>query len=111
MSRSLTIAALAVTLATAATTAYAAGSESENDAMAVSNANISLSQAIQAAEQKTHGRASRAEYENTSQGRAYDVEVVSGSKVFDVRIDAQDGSVLSSTADPVDHDDEGDEID
>ena len=41
-------------------------------------------QAITVAEQHVHGRASRAEYEHTKTGWAYDVEVVSGAKVFDV---------------------------
>ncbi|MGB7755544.1 MAG: PepSY domain-containing protein [Salinisphaera sp.] len=110
MPRAHTIAALTVALTTAATAAYAS-TGNENDAVAITNAKISLSQAVQTAEQHAHGRASSAEYENTSQGWAYDVEVVNGQKVFDVKIDAQDGSVLASSPDHADHDDDGDETD
>lgn len=99
MPRVHTIAALAVALTTAASAAYAS-TGNENDAVAMTHAKISLSQAVQTAEQHAHGRASSAEYENTSQDSAYGVEV-----------DAQDGSVLASTPDHADHDDDGDETD
>ena len=63
-------------------------------------------QAIAAAEQQAGGRASKAEYEHSKQhGWVYDVEVVAGAKVFDVKVDAQNGAVLASALDSEDHDD------
>ncbi len=56
-------------------------------------------------------KASRAEYENSKQGWVYDVEVVSGAKVFDVRVDADKGTVISSAEDKADHDDDHDKRD
>ena len=79
--------------------------------MAIGNAKVSMAQAIAAAEQHTSGKAMRAEYENTKSGWAWDVETVSGAKVFDVRVDAANGTVLSSNADKSDRDDEHDERD
>lgn len=110
MLKSRTTAALAVALTTAAGAAYAA-TGNENDALAIAKAKISLSQAVQAAEQHANGHASRAEYENTKDGWVYDVEVVEEQKVFDVTIDAQNGSVLASRQDGADHDDKADHID
>jgi uncharacterized membrane protein YkoI len=44
-------------------------------------------------------------------GWVYDVEVVTGTKVFDVRVDANKGTILSSAEDQADTADEGDESD
>jgi uncharacterized membrane protein YkoI len=68
-------------------------------------------QAVTVAEQHANGKASRAEYENSKQGWVYDVEVVSGAKVFDVRVDADKGTVISSAEDKADHDDDHDKQD
>jgi uncharacterized membrane protein YkoI len=105
--------ALAVAIAATGAVAYAAnsGNETENDATTILKANIPLTQAITVAEQHANGKASRAEYENSKQGRVYDVEVVSGAKVFDVRVDADKGTVISSTEDKADRGDERDEQD
>ena len=80
----------------------------ENDAIGktIGKATVSLAQATAAAEQHVNGRAVRAEFENSRQGWIYDVEVVSGAKVFDVRIDAEKGSVISSAEDAEDRDDD-----
>ncbi len=93
---------------------YAAtNAESQNDAAAVAHASVSLAQAIGTAEQHANGKASKAEYERTTKpGQwVYDVEVVAGAKVFDVKVDANSGAVLSSTQDKIDNDDEHDEKD
>ena len=93
---------------------YAAtNADSQNDAAAVAQAAISLTQAIGAAEQHANGKASKAEYERTSKrGQwVYDVEVVAGAKVFDVKVDPGTGAVLSSTEDKTDNDDEHDQKD
>ncbi|MEO5698667.1 MAG: PepSY domain-containing protein [Burkholderiaceae bacterium] len=92
-------------------TAFAAQT-AENDAQAVNQATVTLAQAVAAAEQQAGGRASKAEFEHSkAHGWVYDVEVVSGAKVFDVKVDAQKGTVLASTLDTADHGDEHDERD
>ncbi len=102
---------LAVAMATAGTVVYATAGNMENDAMAVAKAKIPLAQAVTVAEQHANGRAARAEYEQSKQGWVYDVEVVSGSKVFDVRVDADKGTVISSAEDKADRDDDHDKQD
>lgn len=99
--------ALAALSATAIGTAFAAQAM-ENDAMAIANAKIPLAQAVTAAEHHAHGKASKAEYEKTKAGWAYDVEVVSGNKVFDVKVNADNGTVIASTEDKADRDDDHD---
>lgn len=98
--------AIAVTvLTTASLGAFAYASKvGENDAMSVVSAKVPMSQAVTVAEQHANGKASRAEYEKTKIGWAYDVEVVSGTKVFDVSVNAENGSVISSIEDKADHD-------
>ena len=77
----------------------------ENDALAIAKAKVSLAQAIATAEQHAGGKATRAEFEHEKGSWIFDVEVASGAKVFDVRIDAEKGVVLSSQEDKADHDD------
>lgn len=110
MIRNTKIAILAAVLASVGAAAYAANAV-ENDAAAIAQAKIPLTQAITVAEQHAGGKASKAEYEKTKTGWAYDVEVVNGAKVFDVRVDADKGSVISSVEDKADHDDENDKAD
>ena len=74
----------------------------ENDALAAASAKVSLSQAIGVAEQRAAGKATKAEFERGKQGPVYEVEVVSGSKVFDVKVDFEQGTVLASREDKVD---------
>lgn len=101
----------AIAIATAGAVAYASMGDKENDALAITQAKIPLAQAVTIAEQHAKGKASRAEYENTKQGWVYDVEVVSGAKVFDVRVDAGKGTVISSEEDKADRDDDQDKQD
>ena len=83
----------------------------ENDALAVQQAKISLMQAVAAAERHTPGRSTKAEFEH-SQGKAvFDVEVVAGAKVMDVKVDATSGAVIAATEDRVDHGDDHDKAD
>ena len=111
MYRYRSIPLLAIALAVAGSVAYAAQSGTENDALAITKAKIPLSQAVAAAEQHANGKAARAEYEHSKQGWVYDVEVVSGAKVFDVKVDADKGTVISSVEDKADHDDKNDKED
>lgn len=110
-SKNTLIAVVLATMAGAGTAAYAA-INMEEDALAIANAKISLVQAIAAAEQHASGKATHAKFERTLQGGLYDVEVVNIGKVFDVRVDADKGTVISSVEDTEDreddeHDDDG----
>lgn len=82
----------------------------ENDAVTdLANAKISLVQAVSAAEAQVTGKATKAELENERGALVYDVEAVtSDNKVFDVKVNAINGKVLSSTLDAVDHADKED---
>ncbi|GAC1320072.1 MAG: hypothetical protein NVSMB28_10510 [Collimonas sp.] len=102
---------LAAAIAAAGTVAYAAQGGMDNDAMAITKAKIPLAQAVTTAEQHVNGKAARAEYENSKHGWVYDVEVVSGTKVFDVTVDADKGTVISSAEDKADRDDDHDKQD
>jgi len=108
----IAIAACAVAaLTVAGVTTYAANGK-ENDALAISKAKTSLTQAIAAAEQKVQGTAARAEFEQAKGGKwVFDVEVVNGNKVFDVTVDADSGAVIAAKEDKADHDDDHDEKD
>ncbi|KZD21176.1 PepSY domain-containing protein [Tardiphaga robiniae] len=78
----------------------------------VAQARTSMGAAVAAAEKHAGGKAVRAEYEKGKDGRwAYDVEVAGGTDMFDVRIDADAGTVIASTKDAADSDDEGDKAD
>ena len=89
-----------------AQSAYAA--EAGNDALEFQKPKVSLTQAVNAAEKFTRGRAVRAELERHDGQPVYDVEVVDGRKVLDVRVDKESGKVLAVTPDKADHDDAGD---
>ncbi|NDP63527.1 PepSY domain-containing protein [Polaromonas sp.] len=107
MLRYTKIAIAGVVLAATGIATYAA-TRMENDAASLPATKISLSQAVAAAEQQTNGRATRAELEHTKSGIVFDVEVVSGAKVFDVRVDADKGTVISSAEDKADHENDDD---
>jgi uncharacterized membrane protein YkoI len=111
MNRKSKLSLLAIVMAMTGAVAYAAKGDMENDAPAISKAKISLTQAVTVAEQHVNGKAARAEYENTKQGWVYEVEVVSGTKVIDVRVDAVKGTVIASAEDKADHYDDHDKQD
>ncbi|MDF3839992.1 PepSY domain-containing protein [Cupriavidus basilensis] len=100
-SKKTLVAAAIVAMGGAGTAAYAAR-YFENDVLAIANTKIPLVQAIATAEQHANGKAIRAEFD---QG-LYDVEVVSGGNVFDVRVDADKGTVISSAKDTGDREDD-----
>ncbi|QTD44493.1 PepSY domain-containing protein [Ottowia testudinis] len=111
MNRKTSLAAFiaAVGIATAGGLAYAAQGGAVNDAVAdLSQAHITLEQAIAAAQQHHAGaKATKAELESRKGTTFYEVEVVAANQqVFDVRVDAADGKVLSSQADRHDRDNE-----
>lgn len=98
------MAVLATMLAAGGAVAYAANAAAENDALAINKAQVSLTQAVAAAERQHPGaKATRAAFEHSrSKGWVYDVEVVNGAQVFDVKVDAQQGTVVSSIEDKAD---------
>ena len=100
MHRNHKLSLIGITLVTLSTMTYAAKNHHDNDAIDVIKAKTSLIQAITVAEQSANGKATRAEFEDS----AYEVEVVSGAKVFDVKIDADKGTVISSKEDAADDD-------
>jgi uncharacterized membrane protein YkoI len=105
-----TIAATVMTLGAIGAGAYAYAADSAgNDALALSHAKITLTQAVTAAEAKVQGKAARAELEQAKGGRwTFDVEVVAAGKTYDVSVDAASGEVLSATEDRNEHDEEND---
>lgn len=106
------IAATITLCATVALSAMAlAGKASENDALAIMHAKISLTQAITAAEGHTQGKAVKAEFEQTKSGHVFEVEIVKGTQVFDVVVDADKGSIVSSKLDKEDHDEKDNDDD
>ena len=111
MKTSLTLLAIAASVAGAA--AIAATTTAANDAIGAAQASITLTQAIAAAEQShPGGKASKAEYERSkAHGWVYDVEVVSGHQVFDVTVNPREGTVIASTVDAGDHDNDHDAVD
>lgn len=110
MKRKLYLAALTALSATTIGSAVAAKT-TENDALAIETAKIGLTQAVTAAEQHVGGKASRAEIEKHEGQWVFDVEVVSGKKVMDVKVDPASGKVLAATEDKTDHDDDHDKAD
>ena len=110
MKRKFYLAALAALSAIAIGGAYAAKS-TENDALAVADARISMTQAVAVAEQHVDGKTSKAEYERHKGQWVFDVEVVKDKKVMDVKVDPTSGKVLAATADKTDHDDNRDPAD
>ena len=111
MKRKTYLAVLAASAAAAVIgTAYGAKA-TENDALVISAAKIGLGQAVTAAEQHVGGKASRAEFERHKGQWVFDVEVVKGKSVMDVKVDAANGKVVAASADVIDSDDAGDRVD
>lgn len=97
----------ALGIATAGGITYA--QQAENDAVtAVGKAQITLTQAVVAAEQHHKGaKAAKAELEHKRGEVVYEVEVVAANnEVFDVKVDAVSGKVVSSHLDKHDQEDD-----
>ena len=84
----------------------------QNEMATAASAKVPLRDAIAAAEQHLQGKAVRADFEseNGSPGE-YKIEVVAGTKVFDVRVDADKGTVITAKEDNADGDDDEKEAD
>ena len=111
MKRKVYVAALAAFSAAAAIGSAYAAKASENDALVISAAKIGLGRAVTVAEQHVGGKASRAEFERHKGQWVFDVEVVKGKSVMDVKVDAANGKVMAASADAIDSGDAGDRAD
>lgn len=65
---------------------------------------VTVSQAIVIAEQYAGGKANQAQFESKRGQSFFEVEVVNGTKIMDVRIDAHSGTVMGSKEDKPDSD-------
>lgn len=99
------IAALIAFSMAAVGAAYASSHQEKNDALAISQAKISLVNAVNAAQQHVGGAATKAEFEMEKGQGVYEVEVVKGQEVLDVKVGAADGQIISVKADKPDHED------
>jgi uncharacterized membrane protein YkoI len=70
-----------------------------NDIKLLTEAKITLSQAIHQAEKSQDGQAIEASLDDDSFKPAYEVSVVRDGKIFDVQVDALSGEVLGARED------------
>lgn len=100
----------AASIATAGGLVYASQTGMNDATTGLAKANISLEQAIATAQQhQAGGRATKAELESEKGATFYEVEVVSNNQVFDIKIDAVNGTVLSSKLDKQDSEESDDD--
>jgi len=85
-------------------TAQAADMFAENDAAVINRAEVSLNNAVNTALGQVPGKAVKAEFENRHGQGLWEIEIMTRKGVFDVEVDANNGSVLKQTADQSDHD-------
>lgn len=85
--------------------------EADNDALSIAGAKTTLAEAVAVAERHAGGKAAKAEFERSSGRWVFDIEVVKDKTVFDVKVAADDATVLSSKEDHADHDDDKDDRD
>ncbi|MDR3369769.1 PepSY domain-containing protein [Rhodoferax sp.] len=104
MLRHTKIGLITITLAATGIAAYAAKTM-ESETAILPATKITLSQAVNTAEQHAGGHATRAELEQSKTGLTYHVEVINGASIFDVEVDPDKGTVLASTAGKGDHGD------
>lgn len=82
--------------------------DTDSDSAQLQQTGVSLHQAISAAVAKTGGVAKEAEWENENGQSYYKVETIANGQEYDVKIDAQNGSVMSAQ---IDKDDDHDHHD
>lgn len=68
-------------------------------------AKVNLTQALQQAGQTVGGQAIGGEFDLKNGNALYKIKVVKGAQVYDVKVDAGTGSILSNQLDSPDHDD------
>lgn len=83
-----------------------------NETIDAASAKVPLKEAIATAEQHFQGRAVRADFKREDGPKSvYEIEVATSTKVFDVRIDADKGTVLAANEDKADRDNDDEEAD
>jgi uncharacterized membrane protein YkoI len=103
ISRIAVVSTVAAVIAAVGTGAIA----KDSDPPSAADTGIGILQAISTAERHASGKAVRADLEKNKGGQwIYEIEVISGAKAFDVKIDAAKGTVISSTEDKPDRDDD-----
>lgn len=89
--------------------AFAEKNDEAQEAQALAQAKVTLVEAIQIAEKRAGGRGIDASLDDESGFKLYEVEVLTGGNVENVRIDAQTGKVAKVTHDDMgDNDENGD---
>ena len=102
---------IASTLAGTAYIAQAARKDIENDANKVKTSAVSMIEAVNTALVKVPGTPSKAEFESEDNQTVWEIEIVSDKGVFDVQVDAVNGTILKQAADHADHDENDDRKD
>ena len=90
--------ALAGVLYSNDSTVVAMNDDISSEKTALAHAKVGLAQAISIAERQVQGKASKAQLENVNGTVVYDVEVIHGNKVEDVKVDGKTGKVLDVRA-------------
>ncbi len=100
-----------VTLA-GASMAVQAKNPSVNDAVAATNAAVTLEQAIGIAKQVVPGTASKAEFSTDEAPAVWEIEIIGANQqVFDIEVDPTSGKVLKQKVDKADNGDDDDDDD
>jgi uncharacterized membrane protein YkoI len=79
--------------------AVASKGEEAKELRLFSQARISLSEAIKAAEQETGGKAMEADLDDESSAVQFEIETVKDGKVYEVKVDGKTGAVLKASLD------------
>lgn len=79
----------------AAPSTFARDNDAAEYAYQLSQAKISLIDALTAAEAEAKGTAVSGELDSSQGKVVYEVEVLAGQKIFDVKVNAVDGTILS----------------
>ena len=104
--QSIIFGSLMVAVLTSAAVYAAQGArDGQNDAVALGQAKIGMTQAIAAAQKHAGGKVIRAELEDENGALVYGVEVTRGGKATDVKVSAIDGRIVSAQTDQADHED------
>jgi len=101
-SKALPVLAVVMMIAGAAVDSAQADDSKEKDAKEIqlfNQAKITLSDAIEAAQQKTGGKAIEAEVDDEAATIQFEVEVVKDGKVYEVKVDGISGKVLKVALD------------
>ncbi|MFK5987100.1 MAG: PepSY domain-containing protein [Pseudomonadota bacterium] len=106
---SKTIAVISITACIAGTSFYVYAESENNDALAVKNAIVNLSQALSTALKTVPGVASKAEFSNDDNNFVWEIEIIGqDQQVHDIEINANSGTVVKNSIDNNDQYEEDD---